>query len=42
MKQRIALFIVFLFALFTAYGGPLRPGPVHWLSDHVDIPGLRD
>jgi hypothetical protein len=29
-------------ALFTSYGGRFRPPPVHWLSDRVDFPLLRD
>lgn len=43
MRRRVvALAVVTALAVFTAYGGPLRPAPVHWLSDRIDVPVLRD
>lgn len=41
-RGALILLVLMCAALFVTYGGPLRPAPVHWLSDRIDIPLLRD
>ena len=42
MRKSVATAALVAAALFTAYGGSWRPAPVHWVSDRIDVPLLRD